>query len=87
MPQPSCFLKRAGLQAVGDRLEEALEDREGELGAGLAISGGAHRHFGQVAQVRAGGIPIEHLDEKELDGEDRVEAAISLRLADPVTGR
>ena len=86
MAQPPSFFKRAGLQAVAHCPEEALEDCERELGAGLTIRGGADGHLGQMAQRRAGSIPVEHLDEKELDSGDRIEEAIAPGITNLVTG-
>ena len=67
MAQPAPLVEWLVLHSLADRAEQVLEHRQRELHARLAIGGSGDVALGEVPQVGARRIPMQHLDKKQLD--------------------
>src|SRR6516165_9038326 len=67
MTQPAPLVERCALQSRTDRAEQLLEYRQRELHARLTIRGCGDVELGEMTEVRARGITVQNLDEKQLD--------------------
>ena len=62
MAQPAPLIELCVLQSVAHGAEKLLEHRERELHARLTIGGSGHVELGEMTQVRARRIAMQHRD-------------------------
>src|SRR5215510_4184052 len=77
MAMPSAFTRDGRLHRAAEALEEEGEETEREFGARLAVCRRAEPQARQMGQMAAGGVTMQNLQEKELDGGDRREDAVA----------
>src|SRR5205823_12569404 len=63
--------------AAGDGPQQAVEEGNGEAGAGLTVGGVGEVDLGEVAQVGAGGVAMQDLLGEEEGGDGGGEGAVA----------
>jgi hypothetical protein len=86
MAQPAALVERLVWYASAGPPQHPLKHAQRPLHAGLAIRRGGDGHLSQMSQMRTGGIAMKNLDEKELNGDNRMEQTLSPLVADVVAG-
>jgi len=72
------------LEATGDAIEQPLEEIQRQASAGLDVAGGGEASARQMRQVGAGGVAVEHLRQKRMDGGDGIEEAVAIVVTEVV---
>ena len=90
MASPGRLGRRRRPDAFGDPLGEAAEHPQWEPLPRGAVGGVGEVPSAEVDDVRAGGVPVEDLQEEQIDGGHRVENPLApgvfLLLASPLDG-
>src|SRR5262245_5797418 len=86
MAQPASLIEGVVLQSVAPRAEQLLEYRERELHTRLTIGGSRHVELGEMPQVRARGIAVQNLDNKQLERRHGIERTLPPPIGDATTG-
>src|SRR5262245_56923342 len=87
MAQPAPLVERFALQSRTYRAEKLLEYRKRELHARLTIRRCGDVELGEMTEVRARGIPVQNLHEKQLDCGHRIEHALPSSIGQTTTSR
>jgi hypothetical protein len=87
MAQPAPLVERFALQSRTYRAEKLLEYRKRELHARLTIRGRGDVELGEMTEVRARGITVKNLDEKQRGCRHRIERALPPSIGDTTTSR
>src|SRR5438552_4387952 len=74
------------IQQTRDALHDGLQDRQRKPLARLTVGGCGDRLAREMAQMRAGGVAMDHLLDEELKGGDRVEEAFAPAVPVFMTG-
>ena len=71
-------------EALGDALEKAFEERAWPARTGVDLGGGREVFARPMRQVGAGGVAVQHLCEKGMDGGDGTEDAFTINVTEIV---
>jgi hypothetical protein len=87
MPMPAAFRGDRGLRRLAQVLQKVCEHAAGECRPGLTGGGGAAGEAGEMRKMATGRIPMQDLQQKQLDRDHRVEEAVTpRRVACDLTG-
>jgi hypothetical protein len=81
LPAAARVVVGLGAAASDDGLLQAVEEGDGQAGAGLAVGRLGEVEPGQVTQLGGGGVAEEHLAQEQVGGDNRGQGALAEAVA------